>query len=487
MGPNEAALMKVFDARPAQMRQQARAWKKGADDLRLVAERLRTKKSQLKEAWPAGEDGEAATAAFEALATYVDSQAGRMDQGKASYETAAQAITDARGNWEKLPDVPDGGGALGDSATPQQVQAADKANASGKAAREQKAGEFLQQMDNTFRDAQSQMAQAAPYDSGVTGGETGTKDQGYGGSGAGSYSSPGSGGSGPYSTSTAGTYAGGMVGASALGGRPLLGGVRPITGPGRPGQVVGGDGSTADGVVGGTVPGGEASGGGSAGAGGATVGGGAGLGGGTGTAMGAGGAAALVGGGKGLLGKLGGAGAAKGGVSGGSATARSAGSAATAKGATIGGRSAGGSQGVLGGRGGSASGASAQGARGATAGGQQAGRGAGAGGRSGGTAGRTAGSPSTARSAGSSAGGRSSGAAGAKGAPGSNAAGSRSSGSAGRSGTGSGGGRGTGPGGNGQSGRGAQRGSEDKAAKRKAMVMAEDWMDDDDVAPDVLQ
>ena len=143
MGPNEAALKKVFEARPGQMETQAAAWEKGAEDLRTVAERLRTKQSQLKAAWPAGEDADAATAAFAGLAAYVDSQAARMDAGAQSYSTAAKAITDARGNYANLPDVPDGGGSLGDSATPQQVQAADQANASGKAAREQPISEAV--------------------------------------------------------------------------------------------------------------------------------------------------------------------------------------------------------------------------------------------------------------------------------------------------------------------------------------------------------
>lgn len=451
-GPNELELRKALSSDPGQIRRAADAWRKASVALGKVADELESTRSEIEASWTGGADAEAATAAFDQMSNQVRKRSVDMGQGADSLDTAASALGGAKHDYAKLPAVPSAPAPLPTDPTPREkvdYKSASSQHDQAVADRETAAGHAVHRMNAELDQAQSQMGHAVPYhDQGAGGGGAGGKGPGAPTGGSTPAVGGGSGPVGPYSTSTAGTHAGSPRGAGAvLVGTPVLGGAVAATG-GRPGR--GSDEGSADGVVGGKVPASAGEGGAAEpGATGGVVHGVAG----SGATLGVtGGGAAAILGGRGI-------------ASGARSSARGSGSAASeveveaAAGRTVTGRSTS----VTGGR----SGAVAE-------------------------ENLTGGRPGAVAEE-SVLGGRPAGATGAVGTPRAGmsgiAEGTRPGGSAGsRTVTG---------GRSGEAGAGSRRGSslsgqrgngrEEERDRRKGMIMAEDWIDDDDVAPEVIE
>ena len=482
-GPYEQKLDRATNAQPVVIMQAADTWKAAAEGLGKVAEQIDSAKQSIADSWQ-GDDATAATAAFSSLSQNVRTNQRKMQSAGTALDTAGQTLMTAQGDYNTLPPAgvapgplrPGPDGTTTPEARIQHAQAVDSA-AAADAVREEAAKKAYQSLESGLRDSQITMTAAAPpvYDSPGGGGRTPTgSGPGATAGGTGGPALPGgsTGGGpvGPYATSTGGTHVHAQLvspGGEVIGFDPL---VDPVAGwhpgttadgvvDGTLGALGGTTGGPALGLPGGSTPGALAGSTPGSLAGGA-VGGLAGVLGGAGGALGAlrGGASSAAGAGSALAGRLGAVGGV-GGVPGSTTSALG--------GATRGSLGTVGRSGVLGATPGSSTTAGATGGTGAAGRTSMAPGGGATGGRTTGGTGRSASrryaSAAAEEEAVAGRGGRSS-------------TGLRSGG---RSGTLA----------EGAAGRGTGSGKDDKAAKRKSMVFEDDdaWLDEDESGPDVIR
>ncbi len=477
-GPAETRLMKALDARPGQLHQAAAAWRTAAQGLGDVAQALENGKSRIAASWQ-GRDADAATAAFTGLAATVRTNQERMTAAATALDTAGTALHRAKADYSKLPPVPPAPAApepdaSGSVPIEREVRYLKLAGNRSRAldARESAAQAAYTDLVGSISDARMQMATAAP--------ERAQDYTGGSGPGGGTPSGPGpvrlpasvpglpgSTGApvGAYATGTGGTHFSTHQVISST--APHLDG--SLTAGQLTGQVI--DTSTsADGIVGGSVPGADAALGG-AGAGGALTGSSGALAGGS-----AGGMAGLLGGG-GVLGALRGAKSAAAGSNAVSGSVRGLGGAVPG---VVSDGAVGGSTANSAAKGGVLGGSTRSGAPvGAVTPGSGAGSGTTGGGRPAivGAAGSAPGGSGAGSSTGSSAGSRSGGrylagdtsASGGSGAAPTEGRGSRAAGM--------------------QPGARAGQGDPAREARRRSMAFEDEdaWLDDDDLGPGVMR
>ena len=263
-GTSEQKLMKALSARPGQLHDAAKAWRKAASGLEEIAAALDTGKTQISQSWQ-GTDADAATAAFSSLATTVRANKSRMQQAAGALDLAGDALHQAKSDYDTLPPVPpvpqspepDDSGSVSIQDEVHYLKLSG-ARSTAMSKREAAAATSYKEAVGTLSDAQIKMAEAAPEthkrltDDGLDDTVAGPGSDAGGSTGGGS-SLPGGAGRpvGAYGTGTGGTHASAQLISSSA---PHL---QDQLGVGQLGaQVIttGTEGVSVDGVVSGSVP-----------------------------------------------------------------------------------------------------------------------------------------------------------------------------------------------------------------------------------------